>query len=88
MATPTTYRLNYSDDYCKDEGPNCGGPCRNKIQFTSRETVFCRDVTFQSNVLVQGDFEVLLPEITVGGLKFRPRPIFTLSGVITVLAAN
>lgn len=85
MSTPTDYKLKYSDDYCADESPGCNGPCKKKIKFTSRESEFCRDVTLQQNLAVMGTVDITPPEITVGGLTFRPGIVTTFEGPVTVL---
>jgi len=85
MATPTTYPLEYDDDFCKS-GPCGSGPCQGKIFFNTRPQNFCEDVTLQKDCTIYGNLDVIPARITVGGQTFTPTIIGTVSGPHLVLA--
>jgi len=92
MSTPTDYDLEY-EDACEVEQSCDDELCADsdKFRFTNRRRQFCRDVVIQETLNVQqsatmNGATVIPAEITVGGLKFKPTVINTISGPHLVLA--
>jgi hypothetical protein len=85
MSTPTTYPLEYDDDFCQS-GPCGTGPCLGIKFYNTRPQDFCEDVVLRKDCTIIGDLTVTPARISVGGYTFTPLVIGTISGPHLVLA--
>lgn len=87
MTTPTTYPLEYDDDFCKS-GPCGTGNCLGVLYFNTRPQNFCEDVTLQKDFKIFGELDVDLNYIVVGGVTYKETVIVDALGRSWIVLAS